>query len=139
MTPTAYGYKIPDTGDRSKGSNGWMSASDFNWARISGHTHDGIDSPVLTSVSFASMTVTAPAASWVANAGGSGIPAGGFKQTVTVPAQITEMNDFTLQFLISTVGVTQYQRVYLDYKRLSGTSFTVYCNDSSLDILCVFR
>ncbi len=139
MTPTTYGYKIPDMGDLSKPANGWMAANDFNWARISDHTHDGIDSPLLSSLVFASATVAAPLASWVANAGGAGIPAGGYKQTVTVPTGVTEINDFMVKFLISTAGVTQYEQVYLDYIRLSGTTFTIFSNDNTVSILCVFR
>lgn len=139
MQTTVYGYEIPDTGDLSKGANGWMSAQDFNWARISAHTHDGIDSALLSTLTFTSGTVTAPAASWAVNPGGSGIPAGGYVQSVTVPAPVGELNDFMIKFYISTAGVTQYQQVYLDYKRTSGTTFNLYCNDNTVDIVCVFR
>jgi hypothetical protein len=139
MTPTAYGYKIPDYGDLSKGSTGWMEAQDFNWERISAHTHDGVDSPLLTVAAFASFTVTAPAASWVANPGGAGLPVGGYKQTVLMPSAITEVNDYMVKFLISTVGVLQYQQVFLDYTRNSGTSIDIYSNDNTISILCVFR
>lgn len=139
MTPTAYGYLIPDTGDLSKGANGWMAANDFNWARISGHTHDGVDSPTLAVNAFSPYTKNAPAASWAANPGGSGIPAGGYVQTVTVPTGITEMNDYMIKFLINTAGATRYQQVYLDYNRLTGTTFQLFSNDNSVDILCVFR
>lgn len=139
MHTTTYGYKIPDTGDLSKGANGWMAASDFDWARIGAHTHDGIDSPTLNSLNFTSSSVSAPAASWAANVGTSGQPIGGYKQTVTVPAGVTELNDFNIKFYISTVGTKRYQQVFLDYIRTSGTTFTLYSNNNALDITCVFR
>lgn len=139
MTPTAYGYLVPDDGDLSKGASGWMAAEEFNWTRISAHTHNGTDSALLSSLTFASSTVVAAAGSWAANTDGSGSPAGGYKQTVTVPAGITELNSYNPKFYFSSAGNKQYQQVFLDYKRSTGTTFVLYCNDNTVDVTCVFR
>lgn len=136
---TAYGYRIPDTNDLSKGASGWMTSLAFNWARVSAHTHNGTDSPLLTINAFSPYTVEALSGDWAANPGGSGIPAGAYRQLVTAPAGITEVNDYLVKFIISTVGATRYQQVYLDWQRQSGTTFYLYCNDNTIDILCVFR
>lgn len=43
-----YGYRKPTDGDES--SQVWMDIIPDNWERIVGHTHDGLDSPLLTQV-----------------------------------------------------------------------------------------
>jgi hypothetical protein len=139
MQTTPYGYLNPDNGDLSKGTNGWMAAWNFNVLRWDGHSHNGIDSALLNISSISSQTATAPSGSWVASLGGTGRPAGGYQQTVTCPAAITEINNYMVKFLISTAGSTQYQPVQLFYARETATTFTVYSNDNAIDLLCVFR
>lgn len=139
MQTTPYGYLNPDSGDLSKGTNGWMAAFNFNILRWDGHSHNGIDSVLLNIASISSQTVTAPSGSWIASSGTAGRPVGGYQQTVTVPASVTEINNYTVKFLISTAGSTQYQPLQLFYARETATTFTVYCNDNTVDLLCVFR
>jgi hypothetical protein len=139
MQTTAYGYLNPDQGDLSKGTNGWMAAVNFDIDRLNGHTHNGVDSPLLNFGSIAAQTVVAPLASWIASTGGTGLPASGYMQTVTVPAAISEINNFNVKFLINTAGATQYQPLNLFYARLTGTTFNLYSNSNTIDVLCVFR
>lgn len=139
MTPTTYGYENPDTGDLSKGSTGWMAQINFDIARLDAHSHNGIDSVLLNISSFATQTVNAPAGSWVANSGGSGLPSSGYKQTVTAPVVIGEVNNYIIKFLVNTAGATQYQELDLFYTRASATTITIYCSDNSIAVLCVFR
>lgn len=139
MNVTTYGYQNPSTADFSKGANGWMLAYNFNISRLDGHSHNGIDSVLLNFTSVAAQTVTAPSGSWITNVGGSGLPASGYVQTVTVPPAVAEMNNYSLKFLISTAGATQYQPLNLFYARITGTTFKLYSNSNTIDVLCVFR
>lgn len=139
MQTTTYGYLNPNQGDLSKGLNGWMAAVNFDIARFDSHSHNGVDSPLLTFGSIAAQTVVAPSGSWTASTGGTGLPASGYMQTVTVPASIAEINNFNVKFLINTAGVTQYQPLNLFYARLTGTTFNLYSNSNTIDVLCVFR
>ena len=132
MTPTAYGYKVPDTGDLSKGVLGWFSDLVFNWLRMSGHSHNGTDSVQLLLTAIATPTVVAPSGSWT-------VSGSGYSQLVTCPAPITEINNQVVKFLINTAGGRQYEELKLEYVRVTGTTFTLYCNDNTVDILCVFR
>lgn len=139
MNLSQYGYEIPSTGDFSKGTNGWMAQLAFNWARIDQHTHNGVDSALLNIGSFATVSVVAPAASWVANTGGSGLPSSGYVQLVTTPAIVGEINNYIVKFLVNTSGSRQYEPLQVFYARVTGTTFNLYCNDNTIDILCVFR
>lgn len=139
MVTTTYGYLNPSSGDLSKGTNGWMAQYNFNVLRQDGHSHNGIDSVLLTFSSITPATVVAPAGSWVNSTGGSGLPASGYMQAVTVPAAISEINNFNVKFLVNSNGSRQYQELELFYARITGTTFNLYCNDNSIDVLCVFR
>lgn len=139
MQTTTYGYLNPQSADLSKGANGWMAAYNFNVLRADGHSHNGVDSVLLSISSLSALTVTAASGSWTNNSGGSGLPISGYVQSVTVPAGVGEINNYLVKFLISTSGSTQYQQVYLFYNRTSGTTFDLYSNNNAIDVLCVFR
>lgn len=139
MNVTTYGYENPSTGDLSKGINGWMAAYNFNVLRFDGHSHNGLDSVLLNFGVIASQTVIAPSGSWVSSTGGTGRPASGYMQAITVPAAVTDINNVNVKFLINTSGVTQYQPLNLFYARLTATTFQLYSNSNSIDVLCVFR
>jgi hypothetical protein len=139
MVTTTYGYLNPSSGDLSKGTNGWMAAINFDFSRWDGHSHNGVDSALLNIGAIAAQTVVAPSGSWTVNSGGTGLPSSGYVQTVTVPAAIGEINNFSVKFIINTSGSTQYQPLDLFYARLTGTTFNLYSNSNSIDVLCVFR
>jgi hypothetical protein len=139
MQTTVYGYLNPSNGDLSKGANGWMAQINFDILRIDQHSHNGIDSALLSSSSFVSTSVTAPASSWITSTGGTNLPASGYQQDVTVPAGVSEINNFMIKFLVSTAGTRVNQPLQLFYSRLTATTFRLYCNDNTLDVLCVFR
>jgi hypothetical protein len=139
MVTTTYGYLNPSSGDLSKGTNGWMAQINFDISRLDGHSHNGIDSVQLNLSAIVPSTVVAPSGSWTTSTGGTNLPVSGYMQTVTVPAAISELNNYTLKFLVNTAGARQYQLLNLFYERLTGTTFTLYCNDNTVDVLCVFR
>lgn len=136
---TTYGYLNPNSGDLSKGVNGWMAAMNFNILRWDGHSHNGVDSALLNFASIQPQSVSAPSGSWINAAGTAGRPQGGYQQTVTAPASVTEINNYNIKFLVSTAGNRQYQPMNLFYARETATTFTVYCNDNTVDLTCVFR
>lgn len=134
MITTTYGYRVPEAGDRAKGASGWMQAIEFDIDRLDGHTHDGIDSSLITIASFSPFTNTLLAANWVAD--GS---AGNYKQTITVPNGITEINDWNVKFIASAPGGMVGEVLYLPYDRQSGTTFEVYCNDNTVACTILYR
>ena len=132
MHVTTYGYQIPDTGDKAKGTDGWMAAIVFNFNRLDDHNHDGINSALIPSSAFATYTSSILAANWVSN--GSG-----YKQTITVPGDITEINNFTVKFVF-TAPVGQVGQVApLNYKRLTATTYEVYCSDNTAAFTAYYR
>lgn len=143
MNITTYGYENPSSGDLSKGTNGWMAQVNFDISRLDGHTHNGIDSALLSINSIAPLTLAVASGSWASNSGtpgsgGSGTPAGGFFQLLTVPAGILEINNYIIKFYVSSGNLTS-EPVYLLYKRVTATTFNLYSNDSTLNLVCVFR
>lgn len=132
MHVTTYGYQIPDTGDPAKGATGWMQAVTANFNRLDGHNHDGNNSVLLSLSSFAPFSNTIAAAGW----GASGA---GFKQTVTVPAGVTEINNYNVKFIFTAPSGVLGQTAYLGYKRLTATTYEVYCNDNTAALTALYR
>lgn len=134
MITTAYGYQVPVSGDPSKGTTGWMPGYEFNVNRLNGHTHNGIDSALLTITNFTPYNVVAAAAGWVAT--GSS-----YAQTVTVPAGVTEINNYNAEFYISaTSGSAPVgARVYPVWSRVTGTTVQIFFNDNTCDVTMIIR
>jgi len=124
-TTTPFGYKIPDVGDLALS---WMQNLSDNWARISAHTHNGIDSDSLTITSITKLTTDILSAVWVNDGNGN------FTQTVTVPGAITEINDFHVYFFVVATG----ERIFPDVIRQSATTYEVGINDNSLALTATY-
>lgn len=134
MQTTEYGYRIPEQGDRAKGVAGWFAALVFNFLRLSGHNHDGANSPALSLSSISPYSNTVSAGSWAAD--GSG---GGYKQTVTVPAGVTEISNYHVDFIFTAPSGKVGERAHLNFKRLTATTYEVYCNDNTAAFTAVYR
>ena len=132
MTPTTYGYRIMDVGDKAKGTNGWFESINFNFERLDGHDHDGVNSALLSFASFSPFTGTILAAGWT-------VSGSGYKQTVTVPAGVTEINNYNVKFIFTAPSGVVGEIAYLDYKRISATTFDVYCNDNTAAFTVLYR
>jgi hypothetical protein len=132
MTLTTYGYKLPETGDLAKGADGWFQQLEFDIERLDGHTHDGVDSSLLPLSSFSPYSGTILAANWAADGAG-------YKQTVTVPAGVTEVNDYNLKFIFTAPVARVGEVAYLAYDRQSATTYEVYCNDNTAAFTVVYR
>jgi len=132
MTTLSYGYKRPATGD--KGSV-WFPALEDNITRLNGHNHDGSNSVALTPVAVTKFTSTISAASWVDDGGGN------YSYVVTVPAGISgassPFNDNKYYNMIILDSATK-DRLHLGIEWETATTFTVRCNDNTLDVIIYY-
>lgn len=131
MQTLSYGYKLPETGDKAKGASGWYEALEYNVTRLNSHNHDGSNSPAIDVSSFVPFSQAIAAVGWTA-------ATPGYKQTVTVPSGVLEVNDYHIHFIF-TAGGTVGERAYLGIKRLSATTYEVYCNDNTAAFTAYFR
>lgn len=134
MTTTTYGYRLPQAGDPAKGTSGWFQAYEFNVSRFDSHNHDGANSPLLFLSSLSPYTGTILAANWVLDGAGPG-----YKQTITVPAAITDVNSYNLKFIFTAPVAKVGQVAYLGYNRTSATTYDVFCNDNTAAFTVLYR
>lgn len=132
MDITTYGYRQVETGDKAKGTNGWFASIVFDINRLDGHNHDGNNSALLTFANFTPYSNTILAAGWA-------VDGAGYKQTISTPAGITEVNDYNMKFIFTAPGGVVGQVAYLGYKRLSATTYEVYCNDITAAFTVLYR
>lgn len=132
-TTTPYGYLIPVDGDLAKGASGWYESLEFDIDRLDSHNHDGVNSALLTVSQFTPYTKAISASDWSLDA--SGI----YKQTVTVPAGIDDISNFNLKLIFTAPAGKVGEAAYLPYKRLSATTFELYCNDNTAAFTALFR
>lgn len=133
MEVTDYGYRLPEAGDLAKGTSGWYESIEFDIERLDSHDHDGVNSKQIDVSAFVPFTNTILAAAWVLD--GSGI----YKQTVTVPTGIDDINNFNVKFIFTAPAGVVGQIMYVPYKRLSATTFEVYCNDNTAAFTAIYR
>ncbi len=133
MTTTTYGYERPDTGDKANGASGWFTSLSFNVTRFDAHSHNGIDSTLLAMSSFTPYTTAILAAAWASDS------AGGYTQTVTVPAGLTELNNYNVKFVFTAPGGMVGETGYLGYKRVTATTYVVTCNDNTAAFTAIYR
>lgn len=122
MITLTYGQKIPEA--REQGVPVFQMLED-NFTRLDGHTHDGVDSPLLTSQAFAGVTDTISAAGWVTYGG----PIGHYRQLVTIHTGFT-FDSTKLAFRTSTGAF-----IYPTVERVSNTTYYVYTTDATQDYL----
>ncbi len=124
MLTLSYGYKKPQTND--KGSVFW-TALENDIQRLNDHTHNGTNSPKLTSASITAVTLSLLAVDWVSVG-----TAGNYRQLATITgAQLFDDSAFEFR---GTVDGKQY---FLDYEKVSSNTFYVYINDNAKPITVV--
>ena len=121
----SFGYIKPETGDRG---SVWFPDLEDNFQQLNDHTHDGTDSAKIppSSLDKSSFNQTILAATWTAGTDGNG----NFTVLQTVPAGVTEINDFFVRFIRSASG----DIVYPTFTRVSGTTYNVTLNED-VDVL----
>lgn len=132
MRTTTYGYRVPETGDPAKGIGGWYESVEFDVDRVDSHNHDGINSRLLSSTAIPTETVSVLAAGWVADG-----PA--YKQTVTMPAAVSDINDFSVRFYHTAPVAEVGKNAQLAWKRVTATTVEVYCSDNTAEFVMVIR
>lgn len=122
MQTLSYGFLKPQTGD--KGSV-FFPALEANVQQLNDHTHNGTNSAKLTASSVTVVADTAAAIDWAAVSGQPGT----FSQVVAMPAGMA-FDDYNIAFRNAADGA----HLYLSYIKASATTFTVFINDSSIDL-----
>ncbi len=128
-TTLSYGWIKPQTGDR--GST-FFPQLEANIQKDNDHTHNGTNSAFLSPSAFSvtGFTSTIASGSWAAVSGKSGL----YEQTVTVPAAVTEVNNYDIHIYNSSG-----HRLDLTIERQSATTYKVYINDNSLTLTAVYK
>ena len=108
------GWKQPETGDFG---DVWFQALNDNITQSNSHTHNGVDSEKISSVSFVSTVSSVLAASFVA------VSAGIFRSLVTIPSGA----------LLDTMAVTikdptTKDQIFLKVEKVTPTTFYIYTN-----------
>lgn len=120
-----YGQKIPEAGDR--GAPLFQDLED-NFTRTDGHSHNGVDSPLLTAQSFVGVPQTILAAGWATYGG----PVGHYRQVVTMSSGFL-FNTTKIGFRTSTG-----QYIYPTVERITNTTYYVYSNDNTVDFVALY-
>lgn len=131
MLTLSYGYYKPQTGDRG---SVWFPRLEDNFQRLNDHTHDGSNSALIppSSITKATFTSSILAASW------SSLGGGNFKQTVTVPAGVAEINNYNIHFYATAPGGAVGRRIHPTVERVSAATYDVYVNDNTLALTAVY-
>lgn len=97
--------------------------------RLDAHSHNGTDSPLLTPASITRYTTTIAGSGYTADGGGN------FSKTITVPAAITEINNYMVSFYLTATG----ERLFITWERVSATTYKIHVNDSTLAITALYN
>jgi hypothetical protein len=125
MQTLSYGYLKPQTGD--KGSI-FFPALEADIQQLNDHTHNGVNSALISSSSITPLTQNILAASWVATSGGT------YRQLVSVTGGLSYD-----QFIVSVKLTATGHLIYPTIEKVSSTTFYVYTNDNSLDYTLVYH
>lgn len=125
-TLTTYGYKKPANGDLN-----WWDQLDYNITRGDTHSHNGVDSPVLTTAAINKGSQI------ISNAGWTLISNGNYSQNVTLPAGYLYSTGFVAKFYVNG-GAEDGAEVLLTTEKLSDTTYKIYTNDNTLALKVVY-
>ncbi len=124
MKTHTYGLKQPEKGDRG---GTFCPAISANMEQIDGHIHDGVTSPLVSTKNLERVTLTASQAEWTLDES-----MGEYKQTMTLPAG----NDFDQVLLVIriTSGDEAGHIVHPTVKKITSSTFDIYCSDNTIDM-----
>lgn len=127
-TTLSFGFVRPTTGDRG---SVFFPALEDNITQLNSHTHNGTDSANIlpSAIVTTGFTSAISAASWGAATNGI------YTQTITVPAGVTEINNYNVYFYNSST----YERLLLSMTRASATTYTVSINDNTVNLVAVYK
>lgn len=125
MQTLSFGYLNPDSGD--PGSL-FFPALNADIVQLNAHNHDGVNSAIISSFNVQGAQVVGAAVNWVLFA------AGIYRQIITCPANFTYDNT-DKEFRLNATG----HLIYPTVEKISSTTFYVYLNDNTQDVLVNFR
>lgn len=128
-TVLSYGYVKPATGDT--GASFWGQLEN-DIQQLNDHTHNGINSAILSSTSInpISDTTSIVAANWLATSGGT------YRMVVTTPPSIT-FDSYGMQFTI-TNGTDIGTRIWPTITKISNTTYYIYSNDNTINVTVLY-
>lgn len=122
-TTLTYGLVRPATGDSGAV---FFPAMENNITQLDAHTHNGINSSLLTAGSIVGVTQTISSASWSASGA-----TGHYRQSVTLPAGF-DFDTVQLSFR-TTAGAIIFPTV----EKISDTQCYVYTTDNTINFIMV--
>jgi hypothetical protein len=124
----SYGFIKPATGD--KGSVFWP-ALETDIQKMNDHTHNGSNSARISAAASTAVKQDVSAAGWTLD---SGI----YSQTVTLPSALTSVGGTYDDYAIEIRNGSTGDRVFLQTRKVSSTSFAVDTNDNSLTLKILY-
>ena len=128
-TTLTYGRKKPSDGD--KGSS-WFDDLENNIDIDDAHSHDGVTSTAIPAQNIGKGTSAIANASWVAVSGQQGT----YSQTISLPSGVTMLNMIP-KFQINN-GADLGDLIHPTIRQISVTSYEIFINDNSLDVLATY-
>lgn len=125
MQILSYFFKKPETGD--KGSVFWPALEE-DIQQLNDHTHDGVNSALLSPFAITAITQSLLAANWVATSGGT------YRQLVVMPGVAT-LDSHYVVFKDQTAATKQ---LFLETEKVGANTYYVYINDNSVDITAYY-
>lgn len=123
MQTLTYGFKKPETGDKG---TVFFPALEDNVDRLDSHSHNGTNSPKLSSENVDAYAQTIGAGSWAS------IGTDSYRMLVTMPVTL-EFDKCTMLFLINS-GAASGQVFYPTVSRQSANTYYIYSCDGSIDV-----
>lgn len=121
-TILGYGFVKPDVGDES--STQWMVDHRNNWQKVNDHTHNGVDSALISIPSTVKVVQSYAAAGWALVADGV------YAQTVTMPVGYEYENAF-FEHMITNGTYTDCEWNPRTFKT-GLASYLIYSNDNTI-------
>lgn len=127
-TTLSFGWIVPSSGDRG---SVFFPALESNIQKSNDHTHNGTNSANLSpsAISTTGFTSAISAASWGSATNGI------YTQSVTVPAGVTEVNNYNVYFYNSST----MERLLLSMTRTAATTYNVSINDNTVNLVAVYK
>jgi hypothetical protein len=124
MNTLTYGLKVPETGDTGSVV---FPALEAALTQIDGHTHNGVNSPLLTPASLAVSTQTIASGSW-----GASIGNGEYRQTITLAGSLN------YDRILITFKDSNGHQVFPEVEKVSSTQYYVIYNDNTATLTAVY-
>lgn len=124
MQTLTYGMQVPNNGDFG---SAFYPALAANFTQLDGHTHNGTDSPKITTLSLSPTTQAISHTNWVLVTGGI------YRQAVTIPGGLTYDN-----VIIDMRDATTGHYYDLTIEKISNGQYYVYINDNTVDLTAYY-